>query len=452
MRIMPLVDYSSDSDNDTKLPVHDIDFAPIVNDTTIASIEPDAHLEPVYTDSKRPIRSTDKRSRKKRKKGTVDNDFLGPWASFDEESSSDEEPQQELPNDPESDDATEANGLEKPTTEYFATYKYSGSFLDVPSITGVDLLKPPGIHECFVPKNIVHTFPGHDAGTSKIELFPNSGHLLLSCGNDSVIRLWDMYHKKELIREYYGHSKSVKDIAFNSTGNMFLSCSFDKKVVVWDTESGRILHTLTLSSVPMTLIFKPDSDNEFLVGLMNSNIEHYAINETIDLIQTYDHHVSSINALCVVERGSKFLSASDDKSVRIWKWGINIPVKTITHPTQYAISSAIPIPPSESLIALQNMNNAIQVIEGEDKFRFKRKTFKNIHVTGYKIEIGVSPDGKILMAGDSKGQILFWDWSSGKLVRTLKVSKELISTVKFHPQEKSKVVAAGVDGKIFYCD
>ncbi|EGV61348.1 WD40 repeat-like protein [Yamadazyma tenuis ATCC 10573] len=325
--------------------------------------------------------------------------------------------------------------------------------MNVPQLPKINLMKISGAQECFVPKKVVHKFPGHDSGVSKVEFFPNSGHLLLSCGNDSIVRLWDVYHKKELIREYYGHSQAVKDIAFNLSGDKFLSCSFDKKVILWDTETGTILKTIKVQAVPTVLKFNPNNDNEFLVGLMNSNIEHYDIEGTShNLLQTYDHHVGSINALCVIQHGNKFLSSSDDKSIRIWSWGINIPVKTVTHPTQYAVSSALCVPPSEEYIALQNMNNAIQVIDGEGKFKFKKKVFKNENVTGYKIEIDISPDGKILVAGDSKGNILLWDWNSGKVVKKLNLSKRLISTVKFHPQEQSKVAAAGTDGAIYYCD
>lgn len=251
---------------------------------------------------------------------------------------------------------------------------------------------------------------------------------------------------------YYGHSQAVKDLTFNSTGKQFLSCSFDKKVNLWNTETGEILKTLKVDAIPTVVKFVPGNDNEFLVGLMNSNIEHYDLSDLEKPLQTYDHHVGCINALCIIDNGTKFLSTSDDKCIRIWNWKINIPVKTITHPTQYAISSAIVIPPLEDYIALQNMNNAIQFIDGKTNYKLKKKKFINDNVTGHKVDIDVSPDGKIVTAGDSKGFILFWDFKSGRLVRRLKVSDRLISSVKYHPQEPSKVASGGMDGKIYYCD
>lgn len=398
---------------------------------------------------------SNKRKKQKRNKGDLDDIYLGPWASFDDEydhntpkeTNDETEPTEE--EEEEEVDGTQPDNQpddQYSTSEYLATFNYpNGDFL---AYSPIKTLR----NECFVPKKVIHKFPGHENGISKLEFFPQSGHLLLSGGNDSIIRLWDLYNKRELIREYYGHNQPIKDLIFNSDGKRFLSSSFDKKVHLWDTKTGEILKTLTFNSTPTALLFNSNNDDEFLVGLMTGKIEHYHIKDLSNPLQVYDHHLSIINSLCPVQNGQKFLSASDDKSVRIWNWGINIPVKIITHPTQYAIASVVSLPPNDKYIAMQNMNNTIQVIDGEGKYKFKKKQFKNPNITGYKIEIHISPDGKILMSGDSKGNVLFWDWNSGKLVSLFKISDKMINNIKFHPQELSKVVAGGIDGKIYYCD
>ena len=69
-----------------------------------------------------------------------------------------------------------------------------------------------------------------------LNFFPNSGHLLLSSSADTLVKLWDVYHSRELLRDFSGHNKSVTSTHFAPDGRSFISASYDKYVKVWDTE------------------------------------------------------------------------------------------------------------------------------------------------------------------------------------------------------------------------
>ncbi|KAI3402949.2 hypothetical protein KGF56_004201 [Candida oxycetoniae] len=313
--------------------------------------------------------------------------------------------------------------------------------------------KVPGQQECFVPKNVIHTFTkAHPKGVNKIQFFPKSGHLLLSCGNDGSIKLWSVYNAYELLRIYKGHKLAVKDICFNSTGDKFLSCSYDNLVRLWNTETGEVLRTLQLSTTPNALRFHPNNDSEFIIGLSNHKIHHYDLNALRfqDPVQIYDHHVGSINALMTTNDG--FISTADDKTVRVWPWRVNIPTKVVSDAALFSMP-ALKKHPRSNYIALQSMDNSIKVISSTGKYKWnKKKLFKGHHCAGYGIDIDFSPDGKIIMSGDSKGYAFFWDWQSKKLVKKLKLSNVPIKTIASHPLETSKVAIAGVSGDIYYCD
>lgn len=410
-----------------------------------------------------------KKLRKKRRKqgDPEDIDYLGPWADYKASSESDasisgvdKSDTDEDANEGDEEVDQDANNEEAEPevfTEFFGLKEkdYLGrTYMHVPRDLNVSLTNEPGSQECFVPKKIIHTFEGHAKGINKLEFFPKSGHLLLSCGNDSKIMLWDVYHKRELLRAYYGHRLAVKDVTFNSTGKKFLSCSFDKKIILWDTETGDIEKTIKLKAIPNVIKFNPNNENEFIVGLTNHKIEHYDLSDSnFEIpIQTYDHHLGAINSLTTIDNNNRFMSTSDDKTVRFWDWQINIPIKFISDPSQHSMPSAA-IYPGGKYIALQSMDNSIQVIQGHGKFKFnKNKWFDGHNVAGYGIDVEISPDGKIIMSGDSKGFGYFWDWKTCKLVNKLKVSDKPITCIKSHPQEASKVAMAGINGHIYYCD
>jgi len=71
------------------------------------------------------------------------------------------------------------------------THDYLGrTYLHVPTdVDGVNLRGTAGEQECFVPKRCVHTWSGHTKGVSRIQLFPGSGHLILSASLDTRVKV-----------------------------------------------------------------------------------------------------------------------------------------------------------------------------------------------------------------------------------------------------------------------
>ena len=366
----------------------------------------------------------------------------------------------------------------EPSSEFVGDqeFDYQGrSYLTIPKNlpNNFDLTKSSQqIRECFVPKRVIHIFPGHKRGVNRLRFFPGSGHLLLSCGNDNLIKLWSIYntlHGKQyqLLRIFKGHNLPVKDIIFNKTGEQFLSCGYDKFIRLWDTKTGEVIKSIKVKSIPNVLLFNPNNNQQFIVGLSNFIIEHYDFN-SIQYnipIQIYDHHQGSINDLKLLGL-DKFISSSNDKTIRFWPWQINIPIKVITDPSQHSIPS-LKVHPTANYIALQNMDNTIKVIHLYGKFKwYKKKIFKGHQIAGYGIEIEFTPDGKILMSGDCNGFAYFWDWKTCKLIKKLKIvdnngggggggggdKKKPLTCIVAHPQETSKVAIAGNSGEIYYCD
>lgn len=398
-----------------------------------------------------------KRLRRERKKKLTEDDseFLGPWAAY--ESDNVEEQRYESSGEEENFDKNRMEGKKEdfggldsedmPTTQLFVGFN-----LSPPENVEIDFSRKPGSQVFQVPTRVATKLDGHSKGVTKLRLFPNSGHLLLSCGNDSEIKLWDMYHENNLLRAYYGHSQAVKDICFTSSGQKFISCGFDKRVIVWNTKTGSIEKSMVLEAIPNCLLLNPNNEHELLVALSNSKIHHFDLSsETYnDPIQTYDHHQSSVNFLMAVDSNKRFLSTSDDKSVRIWDWQINIPIKIISEPDLHSIPRGI-VSRFGDAIALQSMASSIDVVQGHGKFRTTAKKFRGHSVSGYAVDINISADGRVIMSGDSRGLAVFWDWNSGKLVKKLKVSTKVISCIEPHPQEPSTVVMAGLTGEIYIC-
>ena len=408
-----------------------------------------------------------------------DGAYLGPWARYKDDDYAYEEEaaeaDQELASDEEyvedeiepaqmpamSKEATayqdDASMVE--TTEFHGSdqFDYQGrTYMHVPQDLNIDLRKDVGSTRNFVPKRHIHTWKSHTKAITSLRFFPQSGHLLLSSAADGKAKVWDAFHSRELLRTFSGHSKSVTDTDFHRTGKTFLTASYDRQIKLWDTEYGKCLGRFSTGKTPHVARFNPnpENDHEFLAGMSDKKIVQFDTRSG-QLVQEYDHHLAAINTITFVDDNRRFISTSDDKSLRAWEYGIPVPIKFIAEPYMFALNRAC-LHPSGKYVAFQSGDNQIVVYGATDKFRQNRKkSFRGHNNAGYGIDVKISPDGQFIASGDSGGYVCFWDWKTGKMYhKMLAGGKEGGATtcLDWHPQETSKVATGGLDGAIKYWD
>ena len=208
--------------------------------------------------------------------------------------------------------------------------------MHVPTDLDIDLNKEIGDQECFVPKKCIHTWTGHTKAVNAIRFFPKHGHLLLSCSLDNSIRLWDVYHDRKCLRTFQGHNKSVKDITFSHDGKLFLSASYDKWIKLWNTETGQCISSFTTTKLPHVLKFNPLDSNVFLVGCQDRKVYQFDI-RTGNIEMEYAQHIGPVNTITFLDENRRFITTSDDKSIRAWEYGSGVIVKYIAEPDMHSM-------------------------------------------------------------------------------------------------------------------
>ena len=430
----------------------------------------------------RPMKaSSDALKRKRQKKGdagVVDGEgaYKGPWARYQNEEeeyeieaamageglASDEEYIEEaiVPANAQAMAKASTSYQEdmenKETTEFHGSeqFDYQGrTYMHVPQDLDIDLRKEPGSEKNYIPKKSIHTWKSHTKAITSLRFFPNSGHVLLSSSADSKVKLWDVYHNRELLRTFSGHTKSVTDTNFNPSGTHFLSASFDRQMKLWDTEYGKCISRFTTGKIPHVIRFNPseESGHEFLAGMSDKKIVQFDTRSG-ELTQEYDHHLGPVNTITFVDNDRRFITTSDDKSLRAWEYNIPVPIKFIAEPYMFSMVRAAPHP-SGKYVVFQSGDNQIVVYASTDRFRQNRKkSFRGHNNAGYAIDVAVSPDGQFVMSGDSGGYVCFWDWKTCKMWHKFVASDGPVICTQWHPQESSKIATAGLDGAIKYWD
>jgi pre-mRNA-processing factor 17 len=145
-----------------------------------------------------------------------------------------------------------------------------------------------------------------------------------------------------------GHSKAVKDIAFNNDGRRFLSAGYDKQIKLWDTETGACIQSFSNGKQANCIKFHPDEDKQhiFLAGQADKKIVQWDMNIK-ETTQEYDQHLGAVNSITFVDENRRFVTTSDDKTMRAWDFDIPVVIKYIADPTMYSIPSVTLSPNSE---------------------------------------------------------------------------------------------------------
>ncbi|KAI0067965.1 pre-mRNA splicing factor [Artomyces pyxidatus] len=420
-------------------------------------------------DTIRPTHGKKKELKRKRKgKGdleVVDGDgaYVGPWATWQgeelqgalpdaadmEEDEEEEEEEEEVVVTKKAKPKRGAYGQESSVFHGKSMTDYQGrTYMHPPLGEAPHLQSEPGTEETFIPKTCIHTWTGHTQGVSVIRLFPETGHLLLSGSMDTKIKLWDIYTHGNCLRTFHGHVKAVKDVTFSNDGRKFLSCGYDRQMKLWDTETGQCLQRFSNGKIPYVVRFHPDEDKQhiFLAGMSDKKIIQYDIN-TGEITQEYDQHLGPVNTITFVDENRRFVTTSDDKTIRAWDFDIPVVIKYIAEPHMHSMP-AVTLHPSKKYFAAQSLDNQI-LIYSTDNFRQNRKKrFAGHSVAGYACQVGFSPDGKWISSGDGEGNVVFWDWKTGRIKSRLHAHSKVVIAHEWLPHETSKVVTASWDGLI----
>lgn len=171
-----------------------------------------------------------------------------------------------------------------------------------------------------------------------------------------------------------------------------------------------------------------------------------------DIVQEYDRHLGAVNSITFVDENRRFVTTSDDKSMRIWEWDIPVDVKYIADPTMHSMPS-VSLAPNGKWLACQSLDNKICIFSALNRFKMNRKkVFSGHMVSGYACSLDFSPDMSYLISGDGDGKAYIWDWKTTKLYKKWQAHEGVCISTLWHPHESSKVITAGWDGQIKYWD
>jgi WD40 repeat protein/serine/threonine protein kinase len=149
-----------------------------------------------------------------------------------------------------------------------------------------------------------------------IQYSPDSKTILVS-GLDSIARLYDA-ENGQLLRQFTGHTDTVRAAVFSPDGQTVLTASGDKTARLWDVKTGKEIrqflgHTAFLNGA----VYSPDgrlvatASADGTVRLWNTS--------TGQLLRTLVGHTDIVFSVAFTPDGKRLITGSRDMTARIWE-------------------------------------------------------------------------------------------------------------------------------------
>jgi WD40 repeat protein len=83
---------------------------------------------------------------------------------------------------------------------------------------------------------------------------------------------------------------------------------------------------------------------------------------TGEAVQEYNYHLGPVNTVTFIDEGRQFVSTSDDKTIRVWEFGIPVQIKYIADPSMHSMP-AVAMHPSHNYLLMQSLDNQVREAE-----------------------------------------------------------------------------------------
>ena len=326
--------------------------------------------------------------------------------------------------------------------EHYIQRKINQSFLENLKVVLNNFTKNANLYKIKKTKNIA-VLNGHTAYIRTLDI-SNDNKLILSGGDDNILRLWNKKTKKQILkkklelwsiqslrfspdgqyivfgsldtklklldikakekRSFHGHEFPIHSVDFSPDGQMIISGSTDKTVKLWNVASGQEIHTFTgYNKAVWKVKFSPDG-KQILTASLDGKVKLWDI-ETKEIIFDTIHDKEACRTIAFSPNGKFIASGGDDNCLKIWDWSKKTLIKTLKGHTNKIWDIIFSL--DEKYIFSASLDNTIKLWSletGQEMFTFK----------GHKDRvrsIQLSKDGQELISAGDDNQIFVWDLS-----------------------------------------
>jgi WD40 repeat protein len=299
-------------------------------------------------------------------------------------------------------------------------------------------LTPPG-------GSLFRTLTGHTAAIL-VATVTADGRRAVSGANDRTLRVWNL-ETGEILSTLTGHTEPVQAVAVTPDGRRVVSGSTDRSLKVWDilaildtslatgkivSEATRTLegHTDSITSVAVT------PDGQRAISASNDKTLKVWDLETGKSLYTLRGHTHWVTSVAMTQDGRRAVSASNDKMLKVWDLETGTPLCTLREHTSPV--KAVAMTPDGRYAVSGSYDKTLRV--------WNLETGEVLHcLTGhsqYISAVAITSDGKLVVSASADSTLIVWDLVCGKALATLMDHSEPVNAVAMTPNGRRAVSGA----------
>lgn len=197
--------------------------------------------------------------------------------------------------------------------------------------------------------------------------FTNDNDLMLSCSEDTTIRLWCLNTKCNVF-VYRGHNYPVWSLNISSQGNFFASASMDSTARLWHFDKITPIRILCGHSDDIECVKFHPNEKYIATGSSDATVRLWSTSDG-KMVRLMVGHEDSIISLSFLPDGKFLASASKDGTIKVWNLATNRTSSELSAPSSYSISFS----PEQKFIASCGVDNVMRLWRVDNAKMIERK-------------------------------------------------------------------------------
>ncbi|BBM81854.1 serine/threonine-protein kinase [Candidatus Uabimicrobium amorphum] len=263
---------------------------------------------------------------------------------------------------------------------------------------------------------------GHDAFITSLH-FHHSGKMLVSAAQDEI-HLWSFPQMEK--RHTWKTRSSVKKLIFSHQNDFFVCACDNGEILVYDTSSRGLHHILQSGKMPVSSIDISDDDKHLLSASLANDIQLWNL-KTGKALHEKNGHTNTIAQVVFHPKGKLLASSSYDGTVRILDSFSGESIIVLAH-NSYVYSCAFS--PNGKLLATVT-DKKIHIWNWQQKkilYTLKQES---------PTSVAFNFDNSLVASSSQNGNIDVWHLSSGKKYKTIRLHKDIVWDIDFHPNNNT---------------
>ncbi|KRX11069.1 WD40-repeat-containing domain [Pseudocohnilembus persalinus] len=290
----------------------------------------------------------------------------------------------------------------------------------------------------YFTNTLMRNLIGHKSEIVSLD-FSNNSYFVISACREKNVKVWN-YLKEEILLSLDSFQTNINYVDFSKFGKMQVGIGCDSgHLFIYDLQmsllrKGDIYHSDTITSIEIS-----QDGSKVLTVSKDKTIRIYSLQNN-KLIKVLKGHKSKINHIAFSRQENKFLTASDDKTIKVWDFNQGL-LKTFQGHTKPVLCAAF----SQDTHMIVSGSSDIQIIIW-NYFSQKKMQVMTGHFGGVNSVLFSENDERIVSASDDR-KIKIWEVKTGKILANLVEHTGFVNSIQFSEDYKT-LISASDDGCI----